>query len=525
MGITFVVDGDTQQVHGTVSFATYRSALLKDCKLRYSVPNPSTYTLPTSLTPYMQYNASSECIELIAAIKPKVIYNLKESKAFPEDELLELYDASLRLSNQLQSGHVRIPHSVDFILDFSEKDYIDQNQNIDGVSAKITALRKKTSHGLWSITVMLVNTERGKSDGRNCLLQPQLTFSSQNNSFLFSEYSTTPETDNLTEEEQSIQLLYRNQKIYGSGLGTSIDWDIENDGQGRVYSNFFPIAEIAPMDFSLPANETVSQEHLSMKYLSDLNTIDKAVKLESLRNIANLYCAWIQSLNESATTLPAWFRAAAEKNINQCEKVCQRIYDGIDLLENNPLAWDAFLLANRAMFMQREQLQLQKATSNIDRYKNDAELSARLNDTNFKTAEDKHFWRPFQLAFLLMDIKSIVDETCEDRNLVDLIWFPTGGGKTEAYLGLTAFTIFYRKLQFPKNSNGTAVMMRYTLRLLTAQQFTRAATLICACEFIRRYSQFARPPLLYKKYPLGTDEITIGLWIGGDHTPNKNAKA
>ena len=137
--------------------------------------------------------------------------------------------------------------------------------------------------------------------------------------------------------------------------------------------------------------------------------------------------------------------------------------------------------------------------------------------------EDKHFWRPFQLAFMLMSINSIVNDDCNDRELVDLIWFPTGGGKTEAYLLLTAFTIFYRRLAHPGESGGTSVIMRYTLRLLAAQQFTRASTLICACEYIRCDCTERRP--LYKKYPLGDDEISIGLWIGHEHTPNKNDEA
>lgn len=156
------------------------------------------------------------------------------------------------------------------------------------------------------------------------------------------------------------------------------------------------------------------------------------------------------------------------------------------------------------------------------------ELSDALRKTDYYTADreypnDRYAWRPFQLAFMLLDVVSVTDDTSKDRSLVDLIWFPTGGGKTEAYLGLTAMTIFYRRFVYPDSSDGTTVIMRYTLRLLAAQQFTRASTLICACEYIRRDCEARRSR--YPSYTLGKKPITIGLWIGGEHTPNKNKAA
>jgi hypothetical protein len=126
----------------------------------------------------------------------------------------------------------------------------------------------------------------------------------------------------------------------------------------------------------------------------------------------------------------------------------------------------------------------------------------------------KGLWRPFQLAFILMNLRSISERDSAERATVDLIWFPTGGGKTEAYLGLTAFTILRRRL-YKATDAGTTVLMRYTLRLLTTQQFQRAASLICATEIIRRENEPR----------LGATRISIGLWVGQSVTPNKNPDA
>ena len=128
---------------------------------------------------------------------------------------------------------------------------------------------------------------------------------------------------------------------------------------------------------------------------------------------------------------------------------------------------------------------------------------------------DPPAWYPFQLAFLLTNMAGVVDGEHPDRKVVDLLFFPTGGGKTEAYLGLAAFTMVLRRLRDPSiQSAGVSVIMRYTLRLLTLDQLGRAATVICALELERQND--------VRK--LGAWPLEIGLWVGQTATPNVMGK-
>ncbi|NJL84143.1 MAG: hypothetical protein HC890_16710 [Chloroflexaceae bacterium] len=194
-------------------------------------------------------------------------------------------------------------------------------------------------------------------------------------------------------------------------------------------------------------------------------------------------------------TLDQTCQNVAHDLLTRAEVVCTRIAEGLDSLQD-PLAFDAFRIANRAIARAIRQ--------RLSHGKPDA-------PSNF----DPPKWRPFQLAFVLTNLQGIVDPTHCDRKVVDLLFFPTGGGKTEAYLGLAVFTLALRRLRDPSiTSAGLSVLMRYTLRLLTLDQLSRAATLICALELERQ------------QHPekLGEWPFEIGLWVGMSSTPNHLGK-
>lgn len=524
MGLTFIVKGSADIVRGKVSFATYRNAKISDCVVPYTpADGADDYVVPSEFSHIMAYDKEEKVFRLLRSVQKKEIRDIIERDTIPEMDHDILKQPAYRLAELCRSAYVREPHNdIEFVLDFSGSDYIDANREIDGTTAKVTALRTKISEDIWSLTIMLVNgLSEVPAKAYHCIYQPVLKISSSDNDFVFIESSAEADINNMDDEEQSLDFLYRDKKIFGTGLGVSMDWNIDKNGVGDIWSEYFPISEVPPMSFDLPKNEKISVEQLSMKYLSDLDVTEKTIKLNALRNLVDLYKAWVAELEGITATLDPRYKSATAKNVSECKRAYERMYSGLSALESSENAYFAFVLANRAMFMQRVHLRMQQQTSDIDRYPDDEQIAGLLQDMDYRKQDDSDSrWRPFQIAFLLMDINSIINDESPERDIVDLIWFPTGGGKTEAYLGLTAFTIFYRRLTHLAELGGTAVIMRYTLRLLAAQQFTRAATLICACEYIRQDCEARKR--VYPAYPLGKEPITIGLWIGGTHIPNRN---
>ena len=525
-GISFFVKGNTDRIHVSLKYGTYRGSRIEDCRIPFVPMLPDDYRVPEAASGYVTYDASERTLKMLRGFNRKDVRLLKESDRLDTDDD-HIIDNMYKLADQLKSGYVREPHELkDIVIAFGDSNYADSAENLDSDLVGITALRRRMENGNTSLTVMVINKKSGHAAGESCIFQPELKVESANNNFVFAEYTGNADFDILDAEEQSLELQYRNKHVYGTGLGTAVNWDIDEKGNGSIRNDFFPEFEVPSMDFNLPGDCGVNPRTLSMKYLSDLDDTDRKEKISNLDSLVGAYSVWIDELANRADTLDGCFSAAAKKNLNGCRAACERMRAGIKILESDDQAWNAFQLANRAMFMQRVQLVVQRKWPAT--FPEDRELSNVLQGIDYRTAdmefpEDRYAWRPFQLAFMLLDIVSVTDEKSADRELVDLIWFPTGGGKTEAYLGLTAMTIFYRRFRYPNESGGTTVIMRYTLRLLAAQQFTRASTLICACEVIRRDSESKKHD--YPAYPLGKMPITIGLWIGGDHTPNDNKGA
>lgn len=286
-------------------------------------------------------------------------------------------------------------------------------------------------------------------------------------------------------DEKVADLQYRDAWEYAVGHGVATEVQPAADRKCReVLTRWIPGADVEKVD----PGEIVGVE-FSMEALAELPSAEEAQK--RLTGIVTQYRAWIDAQRAAAPVEPQSRQETADVLLHRADVAARRIAAGIELL-SDPMLFEAFRITNRVMARAARQL------FGVEKGKPPSQV-------------DPPAWRPFQLAFLLMTLPGIVDPEHQDREVVDLLFFPTGGGKTEAYLGLAAFTLVLRRLRHRGvTSAGVSVIMRYTLRLLTLDQLGRAATLICALELER----------LQDQPKLGPWPFEIGLWVGQSATPN-----
>ncbi|MEV5170263.1 helicase-related protein [Streptomyces flaveolus] len=298
-------------------------------------------------------------------------------------------------------------------------------------------------------------------------------------------------------EERELRLQYRHVITHAVGHGCAVREERGADGGVEALAcEVLPRAEVP----AIRAGGPLDAPALTISHLAD-PAVDRDQLREELAEFAASYHGWY--VGQRSVDVPEWGREAAERILDRIRQAVTRIEAGVRTLcdPDRPELLDAFRIAQRAMLLQMRHSAPDQAGQRRHR-----EDPVALDPP----VDAEATWRPFQLAFFLLALDGVADPGHRDRETTDLIWFPTGGGKTEAYLLLAAFTIALRRIR--GEGGGTTVLSRYTLSLLTTQQFQRAATTICALEHLRR----TEPGL-----GLGGEPITIGLWVGEGTTSNK----
>ena len=392
-------------------------------------------------------------------------------------------------------------------------------------------IRKRKDH--WCITLFLVNDQQEPEKLKDTawVFQPELIAEGVDGAAVIHKRHTILElngTDPAVKGENDLlAMMYRRQVEFavGHGIGVHVDLSPDPTHAIRVRTKVVPSYEIPKTTPPTTADAEVNPAFakleglvLDMKELAEANPKQYRTKFKPL---VDAYQDWIDR-EEKRITDPveglANFKSAAQQTITRCRTTLKRIEAGLDLLDKDEKSAQAFQFMNRAMWLQRTHSIFAERVRRGDEQPDMGTIDIAENRS----------WYPFQLAFVLLNLPGITKFDHPERSespdaVADLLWFPTGGGKTEAYLGLTAYTLGLRRLQGViegrSGENGITVLMRYTLRLLTLQQFQRAAALICACEDIRR-TAMSNGDNRWGKTP-----FRIGLWVGGSTTPNWTSDA
>ncbi len=371
----------------------------------------------------------------------------------------------------------------------------------------------------------------------DCIFQPQIRVCKGN-----TELTQGIRKKPAGSEEKTLDFLYRNRPILSRGHLCSAVWrDIDPQTPKKCKLTYPECAGEIPffwIDGPILTEYGLSekQKHFSecdvrtefiplyalanpdLEWPKEFKRVPelKASALSETWNIGELQSAfypiiqelqqWIDELEQKSKDYLEDDKALAIDLIAECKAANSRIADGIALLCNNEEARLAFCFANKAIALQ--------AT----------------------WGKKKEFvWRPFQIAFILMTIESIFNSKSKHRSTCDVLWVPTGTGKTEAYLALIAFAIALRRRNALLNSNqeltgaGVSVITRYTLRLLTIQQFRRTLSMITACEYLRVHNLGARSSVGWRPinsakkgdFIWGSTPFSCGLWVGGSVSPNR----
>ena len=373
------------------------------------------------------------------------------------------------------------------------------------------------------VTLFLVNAQREPEKNRDAawLFQPEIAVRSPTGGAVFKK-RPLQDLSKDDDELKALDMVYRKRVEFAVGHNTSVHAvpSPENHEQAvEIRTTPIPRHEVPATEVpgrgpdDRPVLKEITAAHkLDMRAIAEemAEGTPEDIAKGVLGQLVGDYARWIEERKAQASAPEFdFFRKAADGNLAKCTAILERLQAGIAVLEKNAAARKAFAFANGVMADQRVH-----SVCALRRRQ-----GVPVTPEEVEADVGNHEWRPFQLAFLLLSIPSLADPAHTDRTSpleahADLLWFPTGGGKTEAYLGVAAFAMAIRRLQGDLGGldagRGLAVIMRYTLRLLTVQQFQRASTLLCAMEAERQ-----KDPGTW-----GPEPFTLGLWVGHQTAPN-----
>ena len=383
-------------------------------------------------------------------------------------------------------------------------------------------MRPRDDH--WAVTLFLVNKQREKRPkDQYWLYQPELSVSSPDGGAIFARRRTAAASDvgdpALVAENRQMAMLYRRRVEFAVGHGVAVHADTPPGRTDRAIllkTSVIPSHEVPQAES--PAEDDIPELRGLTLDMEELGSTAASGFRGRLDPLLKAYRKWIRDQDSRIGSQDLeGHEEAARSSVRNAERALRRIEEGLELLVENDQAASAFRFANQAMALQRV-----RSLYAEGKRRNEEPALAEIDIPKNRS------WRPFQLAFILLNLPGLTklehpDRTGGEASVCDLLWFPTGGGKTEAYLGLAAYTMAIRRLQGTVEGRsgeaGLAVLMRYTLRLLTLQQFQRATTLVCAMEVLRRQA------IADGENVWGAMPFRIGLWVGQRVTPNSTNEA
>ena len=363
----------------------------------------------------------------------------------------------------------------------------DQYAEIIHLDGQLSVHIRKGSIMHPTLTIRIKNemTYSINNRSQNVIFQPEIKL------FSDSGWNDVRKAEDPIREDKTMSILYNDSNVLALGHNVGVNW---NDDR-KIWTDFLPQFDMMKMKEDPDLSSLIPD----MELLCDEKRFEEACSTLDL--FLNEYLQWIEDNEESLNLkisnglIPEYLHGQCNKLISEGRINLSRMREGVEFLRSDDYAKKSFILANKAI------LKSQVEATHPD-------VAGR---TSFK-------WKPFQLAFQLLNIRSLCalepsDSGFEEREIMDLAWFPTGGGKTEAYLGMIATIGFYRRIRFPEKElirPSVHAIMRYTLRLLTSDQADRLVRLVGAMNSVANNHDSN-----HKFF-----DFRVGMWVGSDASPN-----